>query len=192
MLPRPAPIAISRIEGRPAFEGSSSRRANRSVIGPGGVGSSLMAPTRGSTSSNPKYVQICHVLHIALVHNLAERAIVRSAEVMRRRDGGQGSRTVRNFPRMADWPFSTVWRSRVTGSEQDASSGSRRVESGSEFTNVSQVSQASPVCPGALGPFHGRDNVMAISGTLPHPWDRAVSAAETGLRDLLLVADAPR
>jgi hypothetical protein len=27
-----------------------------------------MAPTRGSTSSNPKYVQIRHVLHITLVH----------------------------------------------------------------------------------------------------------------------------
>src|SRR5438270_8373787 len=45
MLPRPARIAISRTEGRPAAECSSSRRAKSSVIGPGGVGSLLIAPT---------------------------------------------------------------------------------------------------------------------------------------------------
>ena len=63
ILPRPARIAISRIEGRPAFECRSSRRSKRSAIGPGGgTGSRLMAATP-KHPPDPKYVQVCHVLH---------------------------------------------------------------------------------------------------------------------------------
>jgi len=84
MLPRPARMAISRIDGRPAAECSWSRRSKRSLIGPGGAGSRLIATTLDHPSQGSNYVHNRHVLHTAERRETSCPGNLRSAGVMQR------------------------------------------------------------------------------------------------------------
>jgi hypothetical protein len=88
ILPRPARIAISRIDGRPAWECRLSRRSKRSAIGPGGTGSRLIDPTPCHPPW-PNYVQVRPAMECVHAQDLRVQAITYLSPVCKAVHGSQ-------------------------------------------------------------------------------------------------------